>query len=620
MSDLRYWLYDSERLSGPYTAQELELAVPSDSALVCEEARSGMSREDWKPALDVVGESALIPQEGSTTALLAQADPIGIGPAWLAGVGEPDLGALSGFDRQEGGADFFYSEILYDDLMPPFLSAGLFLEGMVPEPPQAESNIHAIPARESAPPPPQDPIATRGPLSPPAPPHLPLSAPLAFPPSYPPPFIAESVGVPPPVASAGLASVPAAAAPGDFLSEFKLPPPKTFKLAEGPPPSASSIAVPAESPGAEPELAAAPQASAPAMDIESQGPIQKVGSSEDAPSQQSAPLEGVPPPQDQSAPPSEAGTQVLEAQPLQGSSGLEAVLEPAFFSQEPQAQPLEPEGSGAQHGEALADSPHEQPPAATDSSLPVEGGASPGAEAAGAGGTVTEGVQPDNLTIGATTQEVISKLAKPTNEPSKDAKKKTQKKKAPRMARIALAASILILGLAWFFLMERRSPPETPKSGDLSTEQDIKQAQQVLAQVQEEVAANQPPTGTADSAAQNQLSSPQQGAMPQPLPVTPPPQQAVPPPPSPEENAVAMVRDYPLDGGRKNVGSWLAQSMQAPRFQQQWSAGALGQGSYLVEDRVSNTEESTAVVYLFEADLGRHTVKADNTVARSLWK
>ena len=87
------------------------------------------------------------------------------------------------------------------------------------------------------------------------------------------------------------------------------------------------------------------------------------------------------------------------------------------------------------------------------------------------------------------------------------------------------------------------------------------------------------------------------------------------------EKAIDFVKQYPLDGSAANVGSWLDYAFGADAdAKQEWSAGKLSQGIYLVRYRVTfgDSSKRKAVVYLFQSDPSSEMVLGDNPAARNL--
>ncbi len=90
---------------------------------------------------------------------------------------------------------------------------------------------------------------------------------------------------------------------------------------------------------------------------------------------------------------------------------------------------------------------------------------------------------------------------------------------------------------------------------------------------------------------------------------------------TPSEKAIDFVKQYPLEGSAANVGSWLDYAFGADAdAKQEWSAGKLSQGIYLVRYRVTfgDSSKRKAVVYLFQSDPSSEMVFGDNAAARNL--
>lgn len=85
--------------------------------------------------------------------------------------------------------------------------------------------------------------------------------------------------------------------------------------------------------------------------------------------------------------------------------------------------------------------------------------------------------------------------------------------------------------------------------------------------------------------------------------------------------AIAMVKDFPLDGGRGSVAQWLQYSYTAnpDAGTEQWNASVTADKTYLVEYRlVPGAPGGKAVHYLFEADMERGLVMGKNLEAREM--
>jgi len=85
--------------------------------------------------------------------------------------------------------------------------------------------------------------------------------------------------------------------------------------------------------------------------------------------------------------------------------------------------------------------------------------------------------------------------------------------------------------------------------------------------------------------------------------------------------AEALVKDFPLDGGRGTVAQWLQYSYNASpdAGQETWSASSTGDKGYLVEYRFNPTARGgTDMHYLFAADMSMGLVFGKNLEAQRM--
>ena len=206
---------------------------------------------------------------------------------------------------------------------------------------------------------------------------------------------------------------------------------------------------------------------------------------------------------------------------------------------------------------------------------------------------------------GPSTAQVLAKLAKP--EPAKTEPPKAPPKGRGRTFIIIIALATVVVTFAGWFLLFRDS------SGLKSAMQMDSGRPPVGAEVPELPVPVQP--------------APQAQPAPQPEPV---PQAQAPlpaPEPVPVETprderpaAIALVKEFPLDGDRGTVGQWLQYSFAASpgaADTEKWDAGAYEETTYAVKYTVQPTGKD-AITYLFEADVARRTVKGMNEAARQM--
>ncbi|MFI5361556.1 MAG: hypothetical protein ACHQ49_06275 [Elusimicrobiota bacterium] len=93
-----------------------------------------------------------------------------------------------------------------------------------------------------------------------------------------------------------------------------------------------------------------------------------------------------------------------------------------------------------------------------------------------------------------------------------------------------------------------------------------------------------------------------------------------PPASSPDklDAAVAAVKEFPLDGDRGSVGTWLRTKHAADEGRESWTARLTGDKTYLVEYRFAPASGAAEVSCLFEADMARGFVIGQNPAAKSV--
>jgi hypothetical protein len=228
---------------------------------------------------------------------------------------------------------------------------------------------------------------------------------------------------------------------------------------------------------------------------------------------------------------------------------------------------------------------------------------------------------------GPSTQEVLAKLAKPS--PAKTAPPKAPKGRSKTPLVLLGAAGVAVVIASWFFLfrdskslktalqMDSGRPPvggEVPdESGGAAKLKSAAASPPAAPQATAQPTAagtlpNDQPTNAA--AAPNSAQTP--GA-------------AAPAAPADEIRderpaAIALVKEFPLDGERGTIGQWLQYSFAATPGapnEEKWDAGAYEENTYAVKYTVQPAGKD-AVTYLFEADMARKTVKGMNAAARGL--
>lgn len=120
------------------------------------------------------------------------------------------------------------------------------------------------------------------------------------------------------------------------------------------------------------------------------------------------------------------------------------------------------------------------------------------------------------------------------------------------------------------------------------------------------------------------------------MPSTPSPgPQAAPPPAAPPAGpahgrdyiadaapqAIALVKKFALNGGRRNIAAWLQYSFLSPGSVEEWTANPREANVYFVQYRLLKQGRGAAkepITYIFEADLNRKAVLGINPPAKQL--
>ena len=245
-------------------------------------------------------------------------------------------------------------------------------------------------------------------------------------------------------------------------------------------------------------------------------------------------------------------------------------------------------------------------------------------------------------------QELLNRFAKPdASAPDKNQMKKAAPKKRSKILPV-LGLGAVALAAVSFFLFFRNpkdissmlSPGsnQRPLGMDQSPQTPVSNSQPAPS-----LPMSPAPSAAASSAASNPGNPVSPAAAQSPAPVSPgsanpasqsaasqAPRSPLPQNPenpsinavkTPSEKAIDFVKQYPLDGSAANVGSWLDYAFGADAdAKQEWSAGKLSQGVYLVRYRVTfgNSSKRKAIVYLFQSDPSGEMVLGDNAAARNL--
>ncbi len=234
-------------------------------------------------------------------------------------------------------------------------------------------------------------------------------------------------------------------------------------------------------------------------------------------------------------------------------------------------------------------------------------------------------------------QELLNRFAKPeASAPDKNQTKKSSPKKRSKILPV-LGLGAVALAAVSFFLFFRNpkdissmlSPgsnqrplgmdqsPQTPVANSQSAPS-LPMSSAPSAATPPSVSQNPSPVSQESANAASQSPTPEAPSSPLPQSSENPAVKTV---KTPSEKAIDFVKQYPLEGSAANVGSWLDYAFGADAdAKQEWSAGKLSQGIYLVRYRVTfgNSSKRKAIVYLFQSDPSGEMVLGDNAAARNL--
>ncbi len=238
-------------------------------------------------------------------------------------------------------------------------------------------------------------------------------------------------------------------------------------------------------------------------------------------------------------------------------------------------------------------------------------------------------------------QDLLERFAKPDSSiPDKNQAKKAAKKSRSKLLPV-LGLGVVVLAAVSFFLFFRNpkdlsnmlSPGATqrPLGLDQSSQPPVQGAQpsqglpMPSAGAPAQTAAS--PASVTSPASSAQTGSPTSNPSPtpsqnlsSPLPQSPEKPQT-PKTLTPSEQSIELVKQYPLEGPKANVGKWFDYAFGGDSAaKEEWSAGKLSKGVYLVRYRVTfgRSSKRKAVVYLFQSDIAGGMVLGDNGAARRL--
>jgi hypothetical protein len=192
-------------------------------------------------------------------------------------------------------------------------------------------------------------------------------------------------------------------------------------------------------------------------------------------------------------------------------------------------------------------------------------------------------------------QEILARLAKPEPEPTTQAPLPTRSSKP-----FILGAGILLTVLGSVGLLFLRHPKDLKQMTELGDGRARLGAEPVDEPIR------LPPSQDVNSSDHGSGATPES---------------SVAAPQVKLDEAIKMVKDFPLDGDRGTVGQWLQYSYTATpdSGQESWSANETAEKTYLVEYRFTPSARGAAEIhYLFEADMARGFVMGKNSDAQSM--
>ncbi len=667
---MKYWVYRDTRILGPFGRDELEsMDGVGPGTLVCPESELGQNDGDWRSW----GETQGGPSQESSPAPVSPALPEGedYSRDWVSSFYYRDAsGTEPSLLDMPGPEEFAQSRVRVVELEEQLrrlmdrvgeleseqagllrqlfkISQGGVIEGTAPAAPHAPAPAWPepappIPQMRRAPPAPLPPAETPRP-SVPVPrvePPPPIEPPRVEPPPVPPPLPAEPPPpaesappveeIPPPAPAAEAVSrapldqaappaapeVPAPAAPEIELPaaapkrgrgglhlkltrpkprQLKFKPTKTLPRAEGSPvlalPPAPVSRAPLDAGSIEVRV---PEAPAP---VPLPPPVE-------APSFPPMPVIQAPPPPSAPVPPP------MVAAPAP-SPVLQAPSEPPAFPPMPPLGSSEPPPPPALSQPALppltmtfSAGPKAEVPAPMIAPVPQISPAPQPALTPGAANSLppqpppTGGADPGAMTGGA---DVVARLAK-GREKNETAAPQPKRRPSKALYVMALFGIVAVLFIAWV-AKDRKA---------LRTMMSMGKDQPAIG---EEIPEEEAPV--------QKIPSPATAPAPAPAaPETPNPAAAADPAADdPIPAAIALTKEYPLDGDRGSIGQWLQFSFSTGG-KEEWTAGAVDSQTYLVQYKVAPEAGAAGgrapITYLFETDIVKKTVKGRNPDSKQL--
>ena len=194
--------------------------------------------------------------------------------------------------------------------------------------------------------------------------------------------------------------------------------------------------------------------------------------------------------------------------------------------------------------------------------------------------------------------EVLARFAKPVPEPVTDLPRKPARNNKP---------FVLVVGLVVFLIMG---------AGLILLRQPKDDLKQMTA-----LDDGKAPIGAASFDEGHAPAAAKPGALLNEIPASEPPRPAASAASAEQAAAIALVKDFPLDGDRGTVGHWLQYSYTASpgAGTEQWNASPTADKTFLVEYRLlSGPKGGKSAMYLFEADTERGLIVGKNLDARQM--
>lgn len=626
---MRYFVHRDGQILGPYAPADLAQAGGlHEGTLVCEEAAGGREG-DWR-SLSEVAELAGLPLNASTALLeggLASVEPGELERLELDALGafaEEPAGAWAAELIEEAGFRKRWEEALEPDVPQSLQEAQSRIQDLNAQLAALKARLLAMEAHQGQ-------LLASSQAAPGA--GVPMSSAAPELPAL--KLRREPIAAPPAEPSA-----PPEAAPAPEPT-FKISPPKTFRprIQFGPsgvfktvskpvvpedtapaPPSPANAAVtpppvaPFEWSGPQVQAQTPPAALPQAKTAQALPTIEPASSPQLPPAAVPGEAKTLPPPPKDAGPvqalptlsaPAPFLAPSAAATPAPAATAAQPVLMPPQTTPVLQPPPLPQPATGAATAASLFSSlPLPTPPLSAPATAVFSGPAASAAALTPSRSNLEPAATPVPTPA---TQEVLARLAKPPEQPPTEIPKPRRGSKLFVVVGFAIVLAVTVVG--YLFLGNSR---------DLKMMVSM-EPEQPPAPAEEAPAAPPAPPAAAETSAAVPGAGPAIPIGPAPAPAPPP--QAV---PDPGQEAITLVKNYPLDGERGTVERWLQFSYTADPGagnREEWSAGAVDATTYLVEYKVlpgPGSAVKETISLLFEADTARGTVLGKNPRAREL--